>query len=158
MKKYVLVILVIILSKNNLIAHCQVPCGIYNDSHRISEIIEDFKTINKAMLSIKDLSKNSDSLSKNQLNRWIITKENHASNIQKIVSNYFLSQRIKSSNDNYIEQIIKLQELLVIAMKCKQTLDLKLTDDGIDLIHYFSKIYLDYDELQHLKKNIKKNK
>ena len=32
-------------------AHCQVPCGIYNDAVRIIQIREDFSTIQKAFES-----------------------------------------------------------------------------------------------------------
>ena len=151
MKKYFFIIL-ILLFNNKVFAHCQVPCGIYDDALRILQIKEDFNTIKKAVIKIKELSKHSDEISHNQLTRWIIAKENHASNIQKIVSEYFLTQRIKETNLKYIEQITTLQKLLVIAMKCKQSLDHVNVNKGLNLITSFSEVYFDSHGLKHLEK------
>ena len=41
-----------LLLQGSLLAHCQVPCGIYNDAARIIQIQEDFSTIQKAMTKI----------------------------------------------------------------------------------------------------------
>jgi len=56
----------------------------------------------------------------NQLTRWINTKEDHASNIQKTIADYFLTQRIKESNNDYTSQLITAHKVMVAAMKCKQ--------------------------------------
>ena len=151
MKKYFFIIL-ILLFNNRVFAHCQVPCGIYDDALRILQIKEDFNTIKKAVIKIKELSKYSDEISHNQLTRWIIAKENQASNIQKIVSEYFLTQRIKETNLKYIEQITTLQRLLVTAMKCKQSLDHVNVNEGLQLITSFSEVYFDSHGLKHLEK------
>ena len=151
MKKYFFIIL-ILLFNNRVFAHCQVPCGIYDDALRILQIKEDFNTIKKAIIKVKELSKYSDEISHNQSTRWIIAKENHASNIQKIVSEYFLTQRIKETNLEYIEQITTLQRLLVTAMKCKQSLDHVNVNEGLRLITSFSEVYFDSHGLKHLEK------
>ena len=83
MKKY-LILLTLLLNIGLLYPHCQVPCGIYDDAVRIVTIKEDFATISKAMVEIKTLSAKNDPQSLNQLNRWIVTKEEHATNIQKV--------------------------------------------------------------------------
>ena len=105
MKKYLL--LIILFNLEFLLAHCQVPCGIYDDAMRIMLIKEDFDTIKKAINEIEDLSKKNDPQSLNQLNRWIDAKDDHASNIQKIVSDYFLTQRIKKTNGKYEDQLFE---------------------------------------------------
>ena len=151
MKKYFFIIL-ILLFNNRVFAHCQVPCGIYDDALRILQIKEDFNTIKKAVIKIKELSKYSDEISHNQLTRWIIAKENHASNIQKIVSEYFLTQRIKETNQKYIEQTTILQRILVTAMKCKQNLEKDNINKGLNLITSFSEVYFDAHGLEHLEK------
>jgi len=120
-----LFILIILMMQELIFAHCQIPCGIYDDKLRITMINEDLKTISKAMQKIKDLSKQSDPLTQNQINRWIEKKEEHAQNIQKICSEYFLTQRIKENSKNYSEKVVLLQKLLVSSMKCKQTIDKK---------------------------------
>ena len=151
MKKYIL-LFIIILINNRIFAHCQIPCGIYDDVLRIIQIKEDFQTIEKAMLKINNLSNNLSPLSHNQLNRWVIEKEKHSSKIQNIIADYFLTQRIKETNSNYIEQVTTLQRLLVLTMKCKQTVEIDNVEKGLELVALFSTIYLDSHGLQHLEK------
>jgi len=146
-----------LLLQGSLLAHCQVPCGIYNDAARIIQIQEDFSTIKKAMTKIKELSQQQDATSMNQLTRWIMTKEDHASKIQKVVSEYFLTQRIKAKTegsefDTYVKQTTTLHQILVSAMKCKQTIDEQNVILGINLIDQFIEIYFDSHGLQHLQK------
>jgi len=156
MKKY-FILIIIIFNANRLFAHCQVPCGIYDDALRIIMIKEDFNTIDKAINMISKLSKKEDAISQNQINRWIDAKDAHASNIQGIVSDYFLAQRIKKSNTYYVDQLKNLHHILVIAMKCKQDLDINNVKTGLSLIDDFSNLYFDKHGLDHLKKwdNIK---
>ena len=154
MKQY-FVFIIILISNELLFSHCQVPCGIYNDALRIVMIKEDFNTINKAMTEIIQLSKKQDSLAYNQINRWIDTKDEHASNIQSVISDYFLTQRIKESNKHYVDQIKNLHQILIIAMKCKQSTNLDNVRTGLDFVDDFSNIYFDDHGFNHLKKMIK---
>ena len=145
-----------LLLQGSLLAHCQVPCGIYNDAARIIQIQEDFSTIQKAMTKIKELSQQQDATSMNQLTRWIITKEDHASKIQKVVSEYFLTQRIKTKTessefDTYVKQTTTLHQILVSAMKCKQTVDLGHVDEGLNQIKTFINLYFDTHGKDHIK-------
>ena len=103
------------------------------------------------MIKIRNLSQETDPLSKNQLNRWTIIKEDHANKTQRIIADYFLTQRIKSSNEEkYVDQIIYLQKLLVAAMKCKQTVDTNNAYIGQQLITQFVKVYFDEHGIKHL--------
>jgi len=54
-------------------AHCEIPCGIYDDQMRIRFIAEDITTIEKAMKQIDELSAKVP-LNYNQLVRWISNK------------------------------------------------------------------------------------
>ena len=153
---YQKLIILFLLLQGSLLAHCQVPCGIYNDAARIVQIQEDFSTIQKAMNKIRELSEQQDATSMNQMTRWILTKEEHASKIQKVVSDYFLTQRIKVKTegpeyDLYVKQTISLHQILVSAMKCKQTVDLKNVDYGLDLIETFIDLYFDAHGKDHIK-------
>ncbi len=153
---YQKLIILFLLLQGSLLAHCQVPCGIYNDAARIVQIQEDFSTIQKAMNKIKELSEQQDATSMNQMTRWILTKEEHASKIQKVVSDYFLTQRIKVKTegpeyDLYVKQTIYLHQILVSAMKCKQTVDSKNVDYGLDLIESFIDLYFDAHGKDHIK-------
>jgi nickel superoxide dismutase len=103
-------------------AHCEVPCGIYDDRLRTALIAEHAGTIEKAMGQIKALS-GDPAGNANQLVRWVTTKEEHATKIQHIVSQYFLTQRIKPDQAQYERKLAVLHQILIAAMKCKQTTD-----------------------------------
>jgi len=81
-------------------AHCEIPCGIYDDEMRINMMNEHITTIEKSMNQIMKIEKEKRHHS-NQLVRWIINKERHADEIQEIVTQYFLTQRIKFGTQNY---------------------------------------------------------
>jgi nickel superoxide dismutase len=120
----------IILSRQAVFSHCEVPCGIYNDEMRFTMITEHIQTIEKAMLQINQLSKESPP-NMNQTVRWIMNKEKHAEEIQHIISQYFLTQRIKipasedkQASEKYMKNLTACHQILVYAMKAKQTTDL----------------------------------
>ena len=107
------------------IIHCQVPCGVYTDQMRFEMMLEDTKTIAKAIDSINDFVNNMGdqpptAKGVNQVTRWVSTKESHATNTQKIVAEYFLTQRIKADNEKYMDQLKAAHAVMVCAMKCKQ--------------------------------------
>ena len=158
MKRFYNVLALIFLSVSGVLyGHCQVPCGIYDDAIRIVQIQEDIATIRKAMSMIKGLSGKSDAQSLNQMIRWVNTKETHAINIQKTVSSYFLAQRIKpkkkgeAGRQNYVNQTLLLQQLIVVAMKCKQNVEQSKCDAASDLVTEFSVSYFDEHGMEHLK-------
>jgi nickel superoxide dismutase len=122
-------------------AHCQVPCGIYDDPARIAQMNEDQTTIAKAITNITELAAKHDPQSMNQLSRWIATKEDHASRIITIVSEYFLTQKLKpvpageDGYDAYLEALADHHAVMRAAMKTKQTVDPAAADalhDAID--------------------------
>ncbi len=135
-----------------LLAHCQIPCGIYSDAMQIIQIKEDLQTIDKSLSMIKKLSGKYDPQSLNQLNRWISSKEKHAQNIQDIVSQYFLTQRIKQSSKNYENELITLHQLLISVMKCKQGVTKENVLKSGELLDDFSSLYFDKHGMDHLKK------
>ncbi len=104
-------------------SHCEVPCGIYNDKLRFEQLVEDKRTMGKAMAQIRELAEKKDALSVNQLARWVSTKGEHATRTQHIVTQYFMTQRIKPAAKNYVEQLTSAHAVLLSAMKCKQTTD-----------------------------------
>ena len=99
-------------------AHCQVPCGIFEDKARVKGMMgarpthppaphpthptclpvgaEDATTIRKAMVQTSSLSATvaaGDPQGLNQATRWINTKEDHANKILNTTADYFLAQR-----------------------------------------------------------------
>jgi len=135
------------LITSNSYAHCEIPCGIYQDSLRIQMINEHIETIEKSMKMINKLSAEGEK-NYNQIVRWVINKEEHAKKIQEIVSQYFLHQRIKLTDSNdkvkyakYLNQLATLHEILVYSMKAKQTTDLNYIKKLEDTVHKFAEIY-----------------
>ena len=104
--------------------HCEVPCGIYADQMRFEQMLEDTKTIAKAIDQIVEMTGSLGSgptpKTINQVTRWVSTKEDHATNTQHIVAQYFLTQRIKADKENYQKQLAAAHAVMVSAMKCKQ--------------------------------------
>ena len=153
---YQSLIIPFLLLHASLLAHCQVPCGSYNAAARIIQIQEDFSTIQKAMTKIKELSLQQDATSMNQLTRWIMTKDDHASKIQNVVSDYFLTQRIKAKTEGsdyntYVKQTTTLHQILVSAMKCKQTVESGHVDEGLHQTKSFIDLYFDTHGKDHIK-------
>jgi len=117
------------LMASDATAHCQVPCGIYDDHARIHAMREDARTIAKATLKIGELAPKTDALSKNQLARWVAEKEAHASRIISVTSEYFLTQKIKppSQKDKkawatYVTRLVACHKVMRAAMKAKQSI------------------------------------
>ena len=122
-------------------AHCQVPCGIYDDDARITAMKEDSKTIEKAVNSIVELAGKNDPQSLNQAVRWVGAKEDHASRIIEVISTYFLTQKIKpvtaegKERETYLNRLESAHGVLKAAMKTKQTASLehvKALNEAID--------------------------
>ena len=131
-----------------LYAHCQVPCGIYDDERQFRELYEHVRTIEKAKRYINEVpASTTDSLDYNQRTRWIMNKESHATSIQTIMTTYFLSQRVKEQHSDH-EKVYKKYKMLLervhriirLAMKTKMTT--VPTDDLEKAIHAFEDLYM----------------
>lgn len=131
---------VILFPASHAGAHCEIPCGIYDDLMRIKLIAEDATTIEKSMNMIKDLSAQQP-VNYNQLVRWVVNKEEHAKKIQDTVYQYFMTQRIKPDTKDYEKKLVVLHKMLVAAMECKQTTDLSHVETLRSLLKQFEKLY-----------------
>ncbi len=162
MKKFVtigILFTAMVFSAGKVSAHCEVPCGIYDDDARIQEIHEHLRTIEKAMTQIKELS-DAEEKNHNQIVRWITTKEDHAKKIQDIVCQYFMTQRIKPvqpadddpAYEKYVRELALLHHMLVNTMKAKQTIDPVHTKAVHDDLEKFSQSYLKKKEESESKK------
>ena len=150
-------IIIAVFGLNSVHAHCQVPCGIYDDAVRIMQIREHVTTIEKAMVQIDQLtSDESSAQNMNQLVRWINTKEEHATFIQSVMTDYFLAQRIKPKQKNeagrqqYVDQTLLLQQIIVAGMKCKQTVDKSKPELVSILLNQFVELYFNEHGKEHL--------
>ena len=106
-------------------AHCQIPCGIYDDAARIQSMLEDTATIEMAYKSITNLAGKTDAQSQNQMVRWVVNKEKHAQKIISTINDYFLTQRVKPSQKDYAERLAKHHAVIIAGMKTKQNANVK---------------------------------
>jgi nickel superoxide dismutase len=107
------------------LAHCQIPCGMYDDVARVKGMLEDAATVVKATKLIADLAGKTDAQSQNQMVRWVVNKEQHAQKIISTISDYFLTQRVKPGQEDYLVRLAKHHAVIIAAMKAKQNADVK---------------------------------
>jgi nickel superoxide dismutase len=110
--------------------------------------MEHIQTIEKAIQQVNQLSAQSPQ-NMNQIVRWIMNKEKHAEEIQHIISQYFLTQRIKNvasgdkqATEKYFTKLALCHQILVYAMKCKQTTELENVNKLKSEVEQFKKSYL----------------
>lgn len=134
-------VLSLVLMSVKVSAHCQVPCGIYDDHARVKVMLEDAATVTKATKLIGELAGKTDAQSQNQIVRWVMNKEQHAQNIISTISDYFLTQRVKSKQADYSARLVKHHTVIVAAMKAKQSAGPKaaaaLTQSIQALVEYY---------------------
>jgi nickel superoxide dismutase len=136
-------------------AHCQIPCGIYDDELRMQLIEEHITTVEKSMNQIISVGA-AEQVDYNQLVRWIDNKETHAQKIQDIVTAYFMAQRIKPPKDHddedavneYLHKLALLHAIQIHAMKAKQGTDLEEIETLRGLVGKFRKAYFG-EEAEH---------
>lgn len=143
-------LMVLLFVSPAVLSHCEIPCGIYDDPMRFDMIAEHIQTIEKSMNQITAIEQNKEPNS-NQLVRWINNKETHADALSEIVTQYFMTQRIKPVDETdkqgytkYVQQITSLHQMLVYSMKCKQTTDLENVQKLKDLLNQFKELYNDH--------------
>ncbi len=132
-------------------SHCEIPCGIYDDEMRIKMIAEHVATIEKSMKQIQLLSAELvglDPQDMNQMVRWIQNKEKHAEDLVHIVTQYFMTQRLKPVDEKdseeygeYVKKLTLLHQMMFYAMKSKQTTDLANVEKLKSLLDSFEDAY-----------------
>mmetsp|Transcript_34011 Transcript_34011/g.78883 ORF Transcript_34011/g.78883 Transcript_34011/m.78883 type:complete len:105 (-) Transcript_34011:75-389(-) len=88
-------------------------------------------TIRKAVAQMQDLHRAGKLQDLHQMVRWISTKEEHASKIMHTVGDYFMAQKVKKaelSKEQYVELLCVLHDVMVAAMKTKQSADVAAAD------------------------------
>ena len=129
-------------------AHCQIPCGIFDDELQVQYMEQDITTIEKSMNQVNALATASP-VDYNQLVRWVMNKEEHAQKLQDSVTAYFMAQRIKPPADHgdeaamkdYVNKLTLLHAIQIHAMKAKQSTDLGEVATLRDLVSQFRKAY-----------------
>jgi len=122
-------------------SHCQIPCGIYDDHARVKLMLEHVVTIEKSMKLINELAGKTDAQSLNQQVRWVMNKEEHAEKIIRIMSDYFLTQRVKPDQKRYGKRLEEHHAVMLLAMKAKQTVDAEVAAELREAIQKLEDYY-----------------
>lgn len=146
MSRVIYSFLLILVMSVTISAHCQIPCGIYDDENQFSDLYQHVETIRKSMSKIEDKQQNT-----NQQVRWVLNKEEHATLIQDVMNHYFLIQRIKPKSEDdskkelkhYNQLLTSAHKVIVLSMKAKQSTDLDVATKLHDAILNFQTIYED---------------
>ena len=141
--------LVLITVPKVAFSHCEIPCGIYHDSLRFEMLAEHIETIEKSIHEIGHLSAEGEK-NYNQLVRWVMNKEDHADKFMEVVEQYFMHQRIKpveptdaANYEHYVKLVTVSHQMLVTAMKCKQSVDEQNPAELTSLLNEFKTLYFE---------------
>jgi len=121
--------------------HCQIPCGIYDDYLKLQTMLQDADTVIKSVEEIQTLAGETDPQSSQQLVRWFTNKENHAESIISAICDYYLTQRVNASQEDYRERLVKHHTVIVAAMKAKQQADAETAEALKTAIEALSSYY-----------------
>jgi nickel superoxide dismutase len=103
-----------------VMAHCQIPCGIFHDGLIFETLEQNLETLQKA-----DHELSSSTLPSNQSVRWILNKETQSDQIAQTMLTYFLQQRIKLDDPKRAEKLDLISKIALQCAKVKQTTDAK---------------------------------
>jgi nickel superoxide dismutase len=104
-------------------------------------MLEDAATVEKSARLIAELSGKSDAQSRNQLVRWIMNKEKHAQKVIATIGDYFLTQRVKPTQEDYAKRLERHHAVILAAMKSKQNADVKYAKTLKETIEALSSYY-----------------
>lgn len=110
-----------------LIAHCQMPCGIYHDDMVFDQIDQYVETMFKG-ISVVNESKFSTVREKNEFIRWVMTKEKSSDETAQLILTYFLQQKIKPNEEDTEKKLVSAHKMLFLLVQIKQNCDLKIID------------------------------
>lgn len=114
-----------------LMAHCQLPCGIYHDEMVYDQIDQFVETTVKALSVLED-DHFETVQDRNTFVRWVMQKDKGADEIASLLTTYFLQQKIKPGEADTEKRLISAHRLLFYLVQIKQTVDLKVVNDFYD--------------------------
>lgn len=128
MQKLIFSLLCVMGCYSQLMAHCQMPCGIYHDEMVFDQIDQFIETTVKAISVLND-NPFSNVQQRNEFVRWIMQKEKGANETAELILTYFLQQKIKPNEEDTAKRVISAHLLLFYLVQIKQTVDLKVVND-----------------------------
>lgn len=111
-----------------LIAHCQMPCGIYHDEMVFDQIDQFVETTVKA-ISVMEDNPFKTVQDRAAFVRWVVQKDKGADDVAHLITTYFLQQKIKPGEDDTVKRVLSAHQLLFYLVQIKQNVDLKVVND-----------------------------
>lgn len=143
MKKRMLIgLLAYVCGQGQLVAHCQMPCGIYHDNMVYDQIDQYVETMYKCISVLND-SKFTTPKERNEFVRWVLNKENSSDEMASLITKYFLQQKIKSGETDTPARLASAHKLLFLLMQIKQCADR-------DIINQFADIWEEFKLMFHV--------
>lgn len=124
---------------NGLVAHCQMPCGIFHDDIVYQRIDEYIETMAKAVKVLKENTFET-TQDKNAFVRWVGLKEHVSDEMANLMLTYFLQQKIKPGEEETPKRLISAHKLLFLMVKIKQNVDM-------EIVNQFSAEWKNFKEL-----------
>lgn len=142
MKKNALIaiITIFICRTGSLIAHCQMPCGIYHDEMVFNQIDQYIETMYKGLTELKN-NKFSTPVERNNFFRWVMLKETASNEMANLLTEYFLQQKIKPGEPDTAKRLISVHKMLFELTAIKQNVDLKMIEDFADEWESFKQMF-----------------
>ncbi len=128
MRKLIFGVACIMGCYSQLMAHCQMPCGIYHDEMVFDQIDQFVETTVKGISVLND-NKFSTIQQRNEFIRWIMQKEKSSNDVAELILVYFLQQKIKPNEEDTAKRVLSAHLLLFYLVQIKQTVDLKVVND-----------------------------
>lgn len=113
---------------SQLMAHCQMPCGIYHDEMVFDQIDQFVETMVKAVTVMED-NAFSTVQDRNAFVRWVMQKDKSCEETAHLITTYFLQQKIKPGEEDTAKRVLSAHQLLFYLVQIKQTVDLKVIND-----------------------------
>ncbi|MEC7840079.1 MAG: superoxide dismutase [Ni] [Chlamydiota bacterium] len=130
----------LLLTSGGLNAHCQMPCGIYHDDMVIDQIDQYAETMYKAVSELNSNLFNSPK-DKNQFVRWVLEKEKESDVATKLITEYFLQQKVKPDEDGTENKVLALHKVLFLIVKIKQNTEKKYVLEFMNEWKKFKEMY-----------------
>jgi nickel superoxide dismutase len=142
MKKTILVqgIIALLCHTGSLMAHCQMPCGIYHDELVFNQIDQYIETMYKGITELNN-SKFSTPFERNNFIRWVKLKDSASDEIANLITEYFLQQKIKPAEADTPKRLISAHKMLFELTAIKQNVNIKMIEAFADEWENFKQMF-----------------
>lgn len=125
LRKWITITCLTLIIQSGLIAHCQLPCGIYHDDMVYDQIDQYVETMFKGITVMND-SKFDTAIERNEFVRWVMEKDHESNEAAHLILTYFLQQKIKPGETDTPKRLESAHRLLFLLVQIKQQTNIEL--------------------------------